>query len=112
MSEVIDEIKAVVGDYPLKLLLTRYSGKRVCVPQTRNLGPTHDLALCLGMKTAEAFCGRFGGHALYIPKNTAATLVARNQAIIKDYGAGLSVREMVRKYGLNERSVHRILNGK
>ncbi|HAT50777.1 MAG: hypothetical protein HQL07_04640 [Nitrospirae bacterium] len=112
MSAVIREIESVIGKKGLPLLLTRYSGQKVCVPRPENLHGKHDLVTFLGNEVAKKFCTRFGGNQMYIPMNNAARIFSRNQAIIKDYSTGMTVNDLARRHGISIRTVAKALNGK
>ncbi|MEO5327277.1 MAG: hypothetical protein H7829_03445 [Magnetococcus sp. THC-1_WYH] len=112
MSAVIREIESVIGKENLPLLLTRYSGQRVCVPHPENLHGKHGLVTFLGDEAAKKFCTRFGGEQMYIPMNNAAKITFRNSAIIKDYSTGMSVNDLARRHGISVRTVMKALNGK
>lgn len=63
----------------------------------------------IGMTAFVALCRQFGGASLYIPQMESLQKTARDSRIKKDYGAGVGLKALRRKYGLSETHLRRIL---
>jgi Mor family transcriptional regulator len=60
-------------------------------------------------KQLEFIVKRFGGYAIYIPKNIEAENEIRNSQMLKEFN-GSNYQELSRKYGISERHVRLVLH--
>ncbi|MCM1230867.1 MAG: DNA-binding protein [Ruminococcus flavefaciens] len=63
-----------------------------------------------GLETAYKFIEVFGGSQIYIPKIDNISREYRDREIYKDYSDGLSIKKLVIKYKLTEKTIRTILN--
>ena len=108
--KTIEELRRLVGPERWGSLTKRCGGTRLCVPRTYK--DDHPLVQLLGRDVTARLIRRFGGMKISIPKgrNKARDEARkkRDDMIRRDWMAGLSKAKIARKYGLHERTVHRI----
>lgn len=67
------------------------------------------LAEVVGMENAKRLCAHFGGERLYVPNLAGHYRQERNKNIVRKYNDNHNVRELMREYGLSDRSIWDIL---
>ena len=111
-SKIADEIVSVVGYPAARRLFDYYGGKQVTIPDGTGRPGLFVARLIelLGEAGFKSLIARFGGENITIPRGYAKALMARNRAIVSDYGAGLSFLDLIHRYQLSERQIRTILN--
>lgn len=66
----------------------------------------------IGKEPTEKLCEEFGGSSIYIPKKDTWLRSVRNNNILIDNIAGLSLSELRKKYNLSENTIRNILYNK
>jgi Mor family transcriptional regulator len=66
-------------------------------------------ALNIGFKTACEIRSLMGGSLVYLPKGHKEKLAERNQQIVRDYD-GKNIHVLVKKYGLSNGAIYKILS--
>lgn len=100
------ELVRVVGQEAAATLVQVAGGLALRIPKNPPLdGPLAELP----PPVQEALARYAGGDVLYIPKCDGAARAARDREIVALYDAGVSVKEIARRYRLTERWVYEIL---
>lgn len=67
-----------------------------------------DDAAALGLRVANMLAEDWGGTSVYVPKDVAGRLTARNRALYAEF-RGDNIHEIARRYGLSEQRVYSII---
>ena len=100
----LQEIHRLLPGDDGRKLCQAFGGTRVFIP--RGYSDDHPLVELLGVEAATRLIRRFGGTQQSIPM--AKSNRKRDEAIRNDWMDGMTKRKIALKYGLSERSVHRI----
>ena len=65
----------------------------------------------IGLEATLQLCDVFGGESVYIPRNDRTFAAVRAYIIKKEHQAGMSAKQLARKYGLSVRMAEKIVNG-
>ena len=103
-----DEIEQIVGREAFAKLVERFGGTRLYVPH--KLGTGHHLHQLLGGDAASRFASSFGGLRIDVPRALTAQIERRNDLILAERAAGMTVRKLAFKYRLTERTISKIIN--
>lgn len=99
-------LERLIGREALETLISLAGGLAIRIPKNPPLdGPLAELPL----PAQAALARHFGGDVVYVPKCDAAARAARDREIVALYDAGVSVKEIARRYRLTERWVYEIL---
>lgn len=63
-------------------------------------------------RIADEVAAQLGGLMLYIPRRSAQRRAEMAAAVIRDWRSGVGVRDLIRRYGLTEKTVYRILRAR
>ncbi|MBF0164845.1 MAG: hypothetical protein HQM01_10160, partial [Magnetococcales bacterium] len=72
-------------------------------------GKNHRLIDAVGLEAAVKLAAHYGGETILIPKENRVRLVLRNAKIVKQYDAGIGVRQIAMDFDLTERQVYSVL---
>ncbi len=107
-EKTLTELRETVGIDACRQLQHLYGGQRLYFPV--RLSPSHALVRALGQDVASKLCFAFGGNAMHIPFDVVESRRQRNLAIFADHRSkGLTVNELVRKYGISYRQIQLVL---
>lgn len=68
-----------------------------------------DLLECLDPESIYKLMMTYGGETIFIPKIDKVLKMERNEKIKSDFNAGLSQRQLVKKYGITARYLRKLL---
>lgn len=68
-----------------------------------------DLLECLDPESIYKLMMTYGGETIFIPKIDKVLKMERNEKIKNDFNAGLSQRQLVKKYGITARYLRKLL---
>ncbi len=99
-------LERLIGPEAVETLVSVAGGLVLRIPKRPPLdGPLADLP----MPAQEALTAWAGGDRIYIPKCDGAARARRDRTIIALYDAGVSVKDIARRYHLTERWVYEII---
>lgn len=107
MQLVVRGLLNAVGHVDTIKIVRRWGGRTLYVPRTVKEGDPFSYAL--GLESASKLCAKFGGQYLQIPRESDALIEFRNEEIIKDHRAGVSITQIGYKHGLCRQSVSYII---
>lgn len=108
-SRTLSEIVDICG-YPAAIALTRaYGGRQLSVPNQDRMTEQHAIALTIGLTAARKLARAKGGERLEIPSEINAVLELRNEAVVKAFDDGASVRRIGFDQGISRKWVRNIL---
>lgn len=88
-------------------LIEEYGGTRIIVPKIAT--EEHELARLIGFAELKTFCYLFGGSVFDCPRCLKALNTLRDNEMLADKRAGLTLAELARKHGITERGVSKAL---
>ena len=68
-----------------------------------------DLLECLDTESIYKLMMTYGGETIFVPKIDKVLKMERNEKIKNDFNAGLSQRQLVKKYGITARYLRKLL---
>ncbi|MDH4234803.1 MAG: hypothetical protein OEV15_06685 [Gallionella sp.] len=105
---VFQEVGQKIGDEATAKLVAQYGGTRLYIPYKLKLG--HPLCQLLGQEVSQQLSDEFGGMTVEISRAVMMQIGQRNELILADRAAGMSQRQLARKYHLTERTIRKITN--
>lgn len=99
----IQQLLDVLSINSVIVLIQVYGGSRLIVPKTAD--PNHELALLIGYDELKRFCEAYKSLVISLPRCLKAINFVRDNAILKDKRAGLTIAELARQYRLTERNI-------
>jgi hypothetical protein len=105
LGPLLTDMVRLVGWESTLAIVERWGGTRLWFPTDPN--PESELTLMVGMEKARRLSMHFGADRPSIPKALAA-IRAQRDAEIRANPQGLSVPQLSRRYGVNERSIYQI----
>lgn len=109
-SNALDQVIALIGLHATIRLVRSKGGQELKFPQAENLHYLHWLVVEVGMDNATRLCESYKGAVLKLPIEVNALLQLRNDAIAKDFQAGLSVSRLSKEYGCDRRLIQTVLS--
>lgn len=103
------EIVGIIGEAAALKLVASYGGDTPRIPALRNVSADHPMAQCIGLESLTALSKARGGSWMFVAKCYKGMIRRRNAQIVADYSNGMSVSELVRKYGPCDRQIWNIL---
>ena len=106
------ELARVVGLKAALRLIDTWGGTYIDVPQRPSTRHRRFALLTelIGARAAQVLVAHYGGDRLRLPKASAAESAARARALIAEYDAGATVRDLALRWDMSERHVRRTLN--
>ena len=108
LPDVYREVAEYIGMVPALKLIKWRGGSILTVPLKER--PNHPLNHVINTRDLRLLCGRYGATRINLPTIEKATIPARNRAIRDEYDSGATVRQLVCRFSLSERTIHSILN--
>lgn len=99
----------LLGPTAVSALVKAFGGLVLIVPKRRDGQAYQRIEEVAGPEAAGKLVEVFGGSPVYVAKMHADLLAARNRQIRAEYDAGISVKELARRYNLTERQIWTIL---
>lgn len=111
LDGVLGEIAEVAGLHATLVVVERWGGIRLYVPEPDKLRETHPLVEAVGRDAAEAIAQRFQGEEILVPCTPRPVRAARDRRIRAEHDpdAGVSASVLARRWGLSLRMVRYIL---
>jgi uncharacterized protein (DUF433 family) len=92
----------------LALIRTR-GGRKLTIPARRR--DEHPLAAEIGARNWARLLHHYRGQRINVPSVTVVSRPARNRLIQQAHRAGMTVDEIIRRFGLAERRIQQIITG-
>lgn len=105
LEPILQEMVGLVGLAHTLTIVEHWGGLRLYVP--KEVGEDHALAKLIGIEGARRLAEAFGDDRWPIPKALRALRAVRDHHIVTNPD-GLSVYELVRRFGLTERQIYKI----
>lgn len=105
---VFQEVGQKIGDEATAKLVAQYGGTRLYIPYKLKL--EHPLSQLLGQEVSQQLSSEFGGMTVEISRAVMLQIGQRNELILADRAAGMSQRQLARKFNLTERTIRKITN--
>lgn len=105
---VFQDIVQMIGEDAAAKLIEEHGGTRLYIPSSIN--SEKHLYQLLGQETALQLTSEFGGMTVEIPRGVMLQIGQRNKLILADRVAGMTQRQLARKYELTERTIRKITN--
>lgn len=108
LSKLGRELIAVIGFEAAMKLIEERGGQRIMVPSwphMRHSSRFEALVEIVGEKAAQQLGDRWGGIEIQVPMGSRVNQLRRMRALIHDYGKGVPVSELVRRYQVTESTV-------
>lgn len=105
----LQDLAEIIGLEKTIIISRLYGGKRLFVPAGK-FPDDHPLRDLIGDQALVLLCQHFGGQLMEICKVDSILIADRNEALITDRSAGMTIPNLARKYGLTERWVRHILS--
>lgn len=112
LSDLTDSMRYLVEliGWEATICLTRtLGGITYDMPKSADCAAGERLTEIIGRAATDKLVEHFGGSAIYLPMAATAIRRERDRAIVAEYGAGVSVNELVLKYRLCDRQIWSIL---
>lgn len=112
LPQTAQDIVDVIGMDAAMALVRRYPGIPLKVPKGRRLdgAMVQRLSSEIGPDAAMKFIRHYKGEVVVIPRCADALRAMRNKQIIAQYGNGVTVADLARKYKLTVRQIRSVLN--
>jgi Mor family transcriptional regulator len=104
---MIEELITLVGEEAFIKLAGVFGGEKYYVGATE--AAVRKLTIVMGSEPAKKMIDAYSGGWIDVPKYTAAAIILRDKQIIQDCDAGLSIRQLARKYELTARHISNVL---
>lgn len=108
-SKTLNEIVDVCGHQAAIALTRSYGGRQLSVPRPDRMTEEHPIALSIGLTAARKLANARGGERLEIPSEVNAVLELRNEAVVKMFDNGDSIRSIGMDLGISRKWVRNIL---
>lgn len=109
LPESLQHLVGLIGWEVAIRLAETLGGITYDMPKSADCAAGERLTEIIGRAATEKLVEHFGGSALYLPMAATAIRRARDRAMVAEYGAGVSVNELVLKYRLCDRQIWSIL---
>ncbi|MBF0154387.1 MAG: hypothetical protein HQL64_11660 [Magnetococcales bacterium] len=109
LPESLREMAEACGVEAVMKLAEAFGGIKIKPPTRERLRQDHPLSAAIGWKAAQWLSSRFGADGLYVPSLSRLQREARDAEIVRRYGAGETVKALVRTFRLSERHIWKIL---
>lgn len=106
---VIQQLINSIGEYGALALVENYPGTTQRLPAISNVATHHFVPVIGEVALTKLVMDLGASRDIYIPRCLEGIRQKRNQAIVRDYLAGMPVNELALKYHLSDRHVWRIL---
>jgi len=109
-SHQLAQIVKLIGPQAAIRLIRKKGGQHWSPPHVCSLSDFHWLVILIGREKSEAFCEQFRGVEIRLPIEVNAMVQLRNESILQDYSAGVSVSQLAGNYELDRKMIQRILD--
>lgn len=108
-SRTLNEIVEACGHQAAIAITRAFGGRQLSVPNPDRMTEEHPIALCIGLTAARKLAKAKPGERLEIPSEINAVLELRNEAVVKAFDEGASVRSISFDQGISRKWVRNIL---
>jgi len=106
------DMVAIIGVEASLQLVAHFGGSTLEIPADpfgRGKNAFANLECALGHDAAVKLCKAYAYERVYVPRRAAELRAQRNQKIVREFNAGVSVPELTKRHHLSDRWVWRIL---
>jgi hypothetical protein len=107
-SQILEELAGLVGWDHVATLVRMAGGQERKIPG--HASDEHWLTTFIGRVAADALCKRYGGTALWIPKNDGGVRQLRDARIKALRTEGATVNALATEFRLTDRQIYNILS--
>ena len=107
MTDMIKELKGLIGPDATLRLLSRFGGLQVYIPKSPE--PDQELSLAVGLDEVRRLAATFGGESLELPVGRREIQGQRRLRIVEMRQSGEPVQSIARKLGCSRRYIYQVL---
>jgi len=109
-SLLLRTIIDLIGPQAAIRLAREYNGREFVVPSRERLHDMHPIVVLVGLANAQALSDRFHGQHIRLPIEVNALLQIRNDAVVKQFLADISISSIAQEFQIDRKLVQKIID--
>lgn len=109
-SQKLKTIIDLIGPQAAIRIAREYNGRDFAVPLRENLTDMNPIVVLIGLGNARALSDHFGGRLLRMPMEMNTLLQIRNEAVVKQFLASISISSISQEFQIDRKLVQKIID--
>lgn len=111
-SHVLNTVLRIIGPQATIRLAREYNGRSIKIPMEENLHDMHPIVVMVGLANAQALVREFREQGfLRLPMEVNTLLQIRNDAVVKQFLAGMTISSIATEFQIDRKLVQKIIDG-